>query len=419
MDNMWFKFRPDRWITGDISTVSPEIQGLFVNLCAHYMERRGILSTTEARNRLHEQLGMCRDKNALDYVFSKFCKISKGRMISILFLDEQIKHAINKSTLASKAVSTRYVAKASKPDVGPMWDRCGTDVKLRTYDNNNMNTNELDNSHAVEVPDVGPMWDRCEADVESMSNEEKTDVISMSKYKVLKDNYLEHTDVLRTNDQKTTDVGTYKILDIRNKEKEKIYKKEKNQDKFKIEKAIKNLSDNGRINLDEIEEKYFPGKGTKRVVDEYVDHFFGIGYSYKSDQGILTNFLAWINQLKMVDNFAQNEGKTPTRVKITDEGMKKLTRFLILMGQDSILSRFLSKHTGEEKKSLLSLKIEEYGIRKLVKLIYGYSLLEFESDLGVGTIDHFNKSVSLIKISENEFEQLIAKRKLNLFEKYD
>ena len=382
MDNMWFKFRPDRWITGDISTVSPEIQGLFVNLCAHYMERRGILSTTGARNRLHEQLGMCRDKNALDYVFSKFCKISKGRMISILFLDEQIKHAINKSTLASKAVSTRYVAKESKPD-------------------------------------VGPMWDRCEADVESMSNEEKTDVRSMSKYKVLKDNYLEHTDVLRTNDQKTTDVGTYKILDIRNKEKEKIYKKEKNQDKFKIEKAIKNLSDNGKINLDEIEEKYFPGKGTKRVVDEYVDHFFGIGYSYKSDQGILTNFLAWINQLKMVDNFAQNEGKTPTRAKITDEGMKKLTRFLILMGQDSILSRFLSKHTGEEKKSLLSLKIEEYGIRKLVKLIYGYSLLEFESDLGVGTIDHFNKSVSLIKISENEFEQLIAKRKLNLFEKYD
>jgi len=382
MDNMWFKFRPDRWITGDISTVSPEIQGLFVNLCAHYMERRGILSTTEARNRLHEQLGMCRDKNALDYVFSKFCKISKGRMISILFLDEQIKHAINKSTLASKAVSTRYVAKESKPD-------------------------------------VGPMWARCEADVESMSNEEKTDVRSMSKYKVLKDNYLEHTDVLRTNDQKTTDVGTYKILDIRNKEKEKIYKKEKNQDKFKIEKAIKNLSDNGKINLDEIEEKYFPGKGTKRVVDEYVDHFFGIGYSYKSDQGILTNFLAWINQLKMVDNFAQNEGKTPTRAKITDEGMKKLTRFLILMGQDSILSRFLSKHTGEEKKSLLSLKIEEYGIRKLVKLIYGYSLLEFESDLGVGTIDHFNKSVSLIKISENEFEQLIAKRKLNLFEKYD
>jgi len=81
----YFKFDAAEWINGSITLEDFEVQGLFVNICAHYWFKSGLLSLSEIKRRLSgskpEAFQSLIDQNIIAIV---------DGMIRIGFLDEQL-----------------------------------------------------------------------------------------------------------------------------------------------------------------------------------------------------------------------------------------------------------------------------------------------------------------------------------------
>jgi hypothetical protein len=78
----YYKFTPSEWLTGDISFEDLETQGLFINICAWYWQRDGVLSIDDINKRYNKP-------TALHSLSIRFLNVSEN-MISIAFLDEQL-----------------------------------------------------------------------------------------------------------------------------------------------------------------------------------------------------------------------------------------------------------------------------------------------------------------------------------------
>lgn len=78
----YFKFSVADWLTGDIVYEDFNIQGLFINICAIYWQRNGILSIEDINKRYKNPI-------ELSELSGRFFSLSDG-FISIKFLDEQI-----------------------------------------------------------------------------------------------------------------------------------------------------------------------------------------------------------------------------------------------------------------------------------------------------------------------------------------
>lgn len=77
----YFKFTPTEWLTGDIVYEPYEIQGLFINICALYWQRDGMLKVDEIEKRYKQA-------TAIQSLIDRFILVKDG-YISISFLDEQ------------------------------------------------------------------------------------------------------------------------------------------------------------------------------------------------------------------------------------------------------------------------------------------------------------------------------------------
>lgn len=77
----YFKFVPTEWLTGNISYEAFELQGLFINICALYWQRDGVLEISEVEFRYKK-------KHLIAKLTDRFFIITDG-FISIEFLDEQ------------------------------------------------------------------------------------------------------------------------------------------------------------------------------------------------------------------------------------------------------------------------------------------------------------------------------------------
>lgn len=78
----YFKFIATQWLTGDIILQPLAVQGLFINICALYWQRDGILTIDEINKRY-------KNPKELKELVNNFCKI-KNNFIKIAFLDEQL-----------------------------------------------------------------------------------------------------------------------------------------------------------------------------------------------------------------------------------------------------------------------------------------------------------------------------------------
>jgi len=78
----YFKFTPTEWLTGDISFESFEIQGLFIQICAIYWQRDGVVSIEDLRRRF-------KGCELINEITDRFFSVSDG-LISVKFLDEQL-----------------------------------------------------------------------------------------------------------------------------------------------------------------------------------------------------------------------------------------------------------------------------------------------------------------------------------------
>ena len=88
----YFKFIATEWLTGDIVFEDFELQGIFINICAIYWHRNGVLSLDEIEKRLKS--------GRLNSLSGRFFLVSDG-FISIKFLDEQLIEAGHISTINS------------------------------------------------------------------------------------------------------------------------------------------------------------------------------------------------------------------------------------------------------------------------------------------------------------------------------
>lgn len=77
----YFKFIATEWLTGDIVFEDFELQGIFINICALYWHRDGVLSVEEIEKRLKT--------DRLPSLTDRFISVKDG-FISIKFLDEQL-----------------------------------------------------------------------------------------------------------------------------------------------------------------------------------------------------------------------------------------------------------------------------------------------------------------------------------------
>lgn len=85
-DLPFFQFEPAEYLTGDIAFCSLSAQGLFINICSYYWQRKCNLSKGSALKRLNHP-------NELDELISdNILKVEDG-MIRITFLDEQFEAA--------------------------------------------------------------------------------------------------------------------------------------------------------------------------------------------------------------------------------------------------------------------------------------------------------------------------------------
>lgn len=89
----YFKFFPSEWMVGDIVYESFEVQGLFINICALYWQRDGVLTIDEVQKRYKMPV-------ALPSLTDRFIFVKDGN-ISIKFLDEQLVERGHISTVNS------------------------------------------------------------------------------------------------------------------------------------------------------------------------------------------------------------------------------------------------------------------------------------------------------------------------------
>lgn len=78
----YFKFIASEWLTGNISFESLQLQGLFINICALYWNRAGILMISEIESRYKK-------KKMIEELSGRYFSLTDG-FINIEFLDEQL-----------------------------------------------------------------------------------------------------------------------------------------------------------------------------------------------------------------------------------------------------------------------------------------------------------------------------------------
>ena len=106
----YFKFTPTEWLTGDICCEDFEVQGLFINICALYWQRDGILSVEDINKRYKKP-------TAFDSLIDRFISVNDG-LITIDFLKEQLEERGHKSVVNSTngKLGGRPKTKATKPN---------------------------------------------------------------------------------------------------------------------------------------------------------------------------------------------------------------------------------------------------------------------------------------------------------------
>ena len=178
--------------------------------------------------------------------------------------------------------------------------------------------------------------------------------------------------------------------------------------KKKIISAVKRLDEAGRINLAEIESKFFADKGTVFVIEKFVEYFELAGYVFVSDNATLTFYQGWINRLSI----SKISGKIQQEVVLTPEIASQISKLEDLARQDLIIFNFLDKEPKENRSSLTGLLIEEFGFKDLVKKIFWYA--DFGSGGGKGSLKHFKESLKNYSDKDMDFDAIFKKRNIEI-----
>jgi hypothetical protein len=100
----YFKFTSSKWLTGDIVFEDLATQGAFVNICAIYWERDGILTIAEIEKRFSRIIDKTELNRILANLTDRFLRITNAETgeFEIQFLDEQLEDIYELSAKNSK-----------------------------------------------------------------------------------------------------------------------------------------------------------------------------------------------------------------------------------------------------------------------------------------------------------------------------
>lgn len=141
----YFKFIASEWMTGDIVFESLSIQGLFINICALYWQRNGVLSIDDINKRF-------KNPEELEQLTNRFFSVNNG-LISVKFLDEQLIEANHISKVNSENGSKGGRPKApktleKKPTANrPLTDRKANESKEEKEEEKELNKNKENNNN--------------------------------------------------------------------------------------------------------------------------------------------------------------------------------------------------------------------------------------------------------------------------------
>lgn len=141
----------------------------------------------------------------------------------------------------------------------------------------------------------------------------------------------------------------------------------------KVGKAVKKLDDSGDISLVDVEERFFAGRGTMAVIQEFQAFFSSIGYAYKSDQGVKTVFMSWVNQMKQDAMGKDIDKKSIPFVKSTESLESDFAKFNDLRRRIGFLSDFLCQEPAKDKTTYYKALISEFGLEGAIKRAASYS----------------------------------------------
>lgn len=113
----YFKFYPQHYLTGNITICSLEAQGLFVNICCHYWQRKCSLTTKQLQARYGHQQDLINE-----LVENEVIKVvDEG--VRIEFLNEQYGVIYERSERARSAANKRWGDKNEEPKDKPKYGK--------------------------------------------------------------------------------------------------------------------------------------------------------------------------------------------------------------------------------------------------------------------------------------------------------
>jgi hypothetical protein len=140
----YFKFTPSEWLTGEICFEDLETQGLFINICAWYWQRDGVLTVSDILKRYNKP-------TAFNSLSSRFLNIENDT-IKIAFLDEQLIERNHTSKVNSKngSMGGRPKTKEEKPTAfNSVNETKANENPIRKEEEENKNKNLMVNGKVV------------------------------------------------------------------------------------------------------------------------------------------------------------------------------------------------------------------------------------------------------------------------------
>ncbi len=135
----YFKFIATEWLTGNIVYESLEAQGLFINICALYWQRGGVLPISEVEFRFKK-------KSLIAKLCERFISQCDG-MIKIDFLDEQLNERQYNSAKNAKNAKEGWEKRRGSKKCDPIAKVCNIEEEEEEEKKENKKRKE------IELPD--------------------------------------------------------------------------------------------------------------------------------------------------------------------------------------------------------------------------------------------------------------------------
>jgi len=155
-DLPYFKFIATEWLTGSIVYEPFDVQGLFINICALYWQREGVLSISEVNYRFKR-------KALIAKLCERFISQCDG-MIKIGFLDEQLIERQYVSVKNANNATLGWEKRRNKETSDPIANQCNIEEEKEKEEEKNKKKkrkeeeSELPNGSYQKFLDIYSNW---------------------------------------------------------------------------------------------------------------------------------------------------------------------------------------------------------------------------------------------------------------------